>query len=536
MKIYLLITVFTLIFASPALFCQKLSESDKEFNLIYEKIAIEVAGQEPKLAIQKADSLYLTSQTKYQQLKSLMLKAKVLAQTGDLSKSIEVAKEAEKIASETDFYSWQARIAGFISTQYRISGLYSEAKKYLDKSLLYSKKIKSALESEKIQSFIHQEKADIAKQEKNYEQAIQFFKESGKILNKFPKDDKTSYYLLATNDAYLADVFFLVNAYDSARYYYDRASQNLLLSEYNDPNLSGYIFVGLGNLDILDKNEDDGIKKIQEALGYADMAENLTIKEGASETLAQHYLKKQDSSSVSYRTHAQQTVEAVRKIAAIQQQTADYALQEAAKEKEASYRRSLLYIIFVSLLLVALGIVFIVYRNKKRNEFKLYQKAINELRQIKSSKPEEKSAREKELLYESNTSSSKKKDLILKETEDLLLKKLEKFERGNKFTDKNMSLSMLGGILGTNIKYLNYIISKYRYRNFNQYINHLRINYIIKKMEAYPEYLQYKISTLAEECGFSSHGKFTEAFKKEIGINPSVFIEYMQKERKKENG
>ncbi len=51
------------------------------------------------------------------------------------------------------------------------------------------------------------------------------------------------------------------------------------------------------------------------------------------------------------------------------------------------------------------------------------------------------------------------------------------------------------------------------------------------KLKQNPEYLNYKISYLAEECGFSSHTVFSRIFIEKMGIPPSKFIEYLKKER-----
>jgi YesN/AraC family two-component response regulator len=93
-----------------------------------------------------------------------------------------------------------------------------------------------------------------------------------------------------------------------------------------------------------------------------------------------------------------------------------------------------------------------------------------------------------------------------------------------------MSLATLAAQLDTNTKYLSETINKHYHDNFNTYINRLRINYIIEKLKNEPEYLNYKISYLAEESGFSSHSSFATIFKTITGIAPTVFIELIGKE------
>lgn len=122
---------------------------------------------------------------------------------------------------------------------------------------------------------------------------------------------------------------------------------------------------------------------------------------------------------------------------------------------------------------------------------------------------------------------------IPKETESLLLKKLDAFEKTNKYTSNEMSLAQMASQFDTNTKYLSEVINKHKGKNFNLYINSLRIKYIVKKLKTEPNYLNYKVSYLAEESGFSSHSSFATVFKNITGISPNVFIELLKKDLKK---
>jgi AraC-like DNA-binding protein len=98
-----------------------------------------------------------------------------------------------------------------------------------------------------------------------------------------------------------------------------------------------------------------------------------------------------------------------------------------------------------------------------------------------------------------------------------------------------MSLALLASQLDTNTKYLSEVINKYKGKNFNVYINELRINYIVSKLKTNPMYLNYKVSYLADECGFSSHSSFSTVFKNCTGIKPNVFIQFLMKDRNENN-
>lgn len=119
---------------------------------------------------------------------------------------------------------------------------------------------------------------------------------------------------------------------------------------------------------------------------------------------------------------------------------------------------------------------------------------------------------------------------IADETYNTILKKLIKFEDNCKFLKKDINLAWLSNHLGTNTKYLSEIIKNRREKSFNSYINGLRIAYITNKLYEDPVYREYKITYLAEECGYASPQVFVKAFKKETGVTPSYFIEQLKME------
>lgn len=122
---------------------------------------------------------------------------------------------------------------------------------------------------------------------------------------------------------------------------------------------------------------------------------------------------------------------------------------------------------------------------------------------------------------------------LLKESEEQILLGLTKFENSKKFTQKDMSLGKLAVRLNTNTKYLSEVINRHKGKNFNAYINELRINYITEKLKSEPAYLNYKVSYLAEESGFSSHSSFATVFKSIVGVSPSIFIDFLKDENLK---
>lgn len=124
---------------------------------------------------------------------------------------------------------------------------------------------------------------------------------------------------------------------------------------------------------------------------------------------------------------------------------------------------------------------------------------------------------------------SKNKNVpIPQKTEQILLSKLLDFENNEDYLNPKISLSFLAESLETNSKYLSEVINKHKNKNFNSYVNELRINYIITKLKYHPKYRQYKSTYLATECGYSSRTSFATIFKTISGKSLTDYIENLK--------
>ncbi|WP_347216533.1 helix-turn-helix domain-containing protein [Chryseobacterium sp.] len=115
-------------------------------------------------------------------------------------------------------------------------------------------------------------------------------------------------------------------------------------------------------------------------------------------------------------------------------------------------------------------------------------------------------------------------DSIKNETELYILQGLQNFEDRLLFIQKGMTLGILAAELKSNVKYVSVIIKTYKGESFKSYINKLRINYIITKLQSDPIYRKYKISHLADLSGFTTSSLFSKVFKEITGEKPSEYI------------
>lgn len=197
-------------------------------------------------------------------------------------------------------------------------------------------------------------------------------------------------------------------------------------------------------------------------------------------------------------------------------------ISEHKKMNDLKLNQIIIFVTVTFLLLMILG-VLLWFRKEKR----LHQKYDLVIQKLE--KPKELvEAKNNEKLSEKVPQKSIN---IADETVAALLAKLEKFEKSKKFTKQDMNFAYLTNHLNTNSKYLSEILKLHKGKSFSQYINDLRIEYIMQLLYNEPKYREYKISYLAEVCGFASRVSFTLEFKKITGINPSYFIETLKKEK-----
>jgi AraC-like DNA-binding protein len=197
------------------------------------------------------------------------------------------------------------------------------------------------------------------------------------------------------------------------------------------------------------------------------------------------------------------------------------ALMASREEAIAKLKNKNKLIIAISLLfcLLALGAVFYYYRLKK-----LYKKRYEAIMNQSSSMVEE-SIIIKDAMPQLVTTEID--ETIIQE----ILEQLQLFEQGEQYLINKVSLKDVAKMINTNSKYLSKIINTHKNKNFTTYINDLRINYLINRLQIDPIYRKYTIRALAEEIGFSNPEGFSRAFQKKTGLKPSYFIKKIREDQ-----
>lgn len=206
---------------------------------------------------------------------------------------------------------------------------------------------------------------------------------------------------------------------------------------------------------------------------------------------------------------------------------------KSMNEQQTEWKKDLL-LYTGSILLFLAGITFYLWRKRNRKFRQDFEKLLAKLEAQETTLKNDFNEDERHIEQTTDSSvenfeKSKTANTMTDETKKELLKKLKNFERSKKYLSKDMNRSWLSNHLNTNPKYLTEIIYQQHQLNFNAYINHLRIDYITQCLYNDPKYREYKISYLAEECGYASPQVFVNSFKKETGVTPSYFIDNIKK-------
>ncbi len=311
---------------------------------------------------------------------------------------------------------------------------------------------------------------------------------------------------------------------DKAKKYFEEALQLLNKKENYNNYEKAFALLGLSNVYFQAKNHEEANVLLKEAYTISIGLQNTYLQESIIKNLSINYLALNDIQN--YKLSSVSLIQKQTEIEALEQEginTAYNLISQVKSEKylnqKANYYKIGYIVSGIALLFIAsLGFLWwqIFQKKKRLNEI------INYLNVTRNNFINKISVKTEE----------SKKINIPKETEELLLKKLEKFENSTRFTNKDISLSVLSGQLDTNTKYLSEVINSNYHMNFNTYINKLRINYIVEKLKKDSNFMNYKISYLAENCGFSSHSSFATVFKSITEISPVTFIELLRNEKK----
>ncbi|MDC8002866.1 AraC family transcriptional regulator [Aureisphaera galaxeae] len=120
--------------------------------------------------------------------------------------------------------------------------------------------------------------------------------------------------------------------------------------------------------------------------------------------------------------------------------------------------------------------------------------------------------------------------IISDEKAHKILMQLQKLEERQFFLKTDCSLHKTATKLKTNTSYLSKIINSYKQKTFKEYINELRIAFVMDQVKENPRFRMYTIKAIAEETGYKSVNTLNSAFKKHTQLSLSYYIKQCSKE------
>ncbi|MDX1350824.1 MAG: helix-turn-helix domain-containing protein, partial [Putridiphycobacter sp.] len=178
-------------------------------------------------------------------------------------------------------------------------------------------------------------------------------------------------------------------------------------------------------------------------------------------------------------------------------------------------------IVLVSMLAITILLLIVLrfYKIKRRNEIR-FENLLSELEEpVTSTNLQETS---EFLLEEIGVSAETKKEIVAG---------LEKLEEELYFLRQDCTAYNVAKKLKTNTSYLSKIVNHHYQKNFNTYINDLRIKYAILRLKNDKSFRAFAIQSIAEEVGYKSADSFVKYFKAETGLNPSFYIKQLEASR-----
>jgi len=182
--------------------------------------------------------------------------------------------------------------------------------------------------------------------------------------------------------------------------------------------------------------------------------------------------------------------------------------QLSSKQNQLKKRYSnTFYILGVTCLLIILAFMFYIFRTQKNK--RTFQK----------------------LLAKNNSKERRKNPKIIISDQKAveILKQLKKLEQKHAFLKQEFSLTSAAKKIKTNPSYLSRVINVYLHKKFQDYVNELRIEYSVSRLQEDKKFRSYSIAHIANEVGYKSPNSFTKHFKNQTGIYPSFFISKLRK-------
>ncbi|WP_413513972.1 helix-turn-helix domain-containing protein [Myroides odoratus] len=488
------------------------------FDSFYQHTSRVGSTSTPQEALAYLKNLETLANTKKEKIEVYLLKASLLRQYGVRDKAIATLKVADSLASIEKYSGLQARIQGALSTLYRESGIESLGRLALVKANYWSQSIQNPLELAILKGNLLQEQAYYHMNSGRFTDALIALNLGRSEFEKIESPAHRFFYLAST-DQLIGENYLRLEKIDQAIATLVLALEELEDSHNPESPLKGFIYKSLGISYLFIQDYETSFSFLDKAYKVAEQSDFAELKKQVLASLKEYAKQVEDTKK--YLLYNEMYMQLVEQEFGLQTKIADYLVEtyyEKVGETKQAYENYVLYSLAIgggTLLFFSFTFYLRKQRIKKNTQAVLEQPVL--LATLVRSEGESK-----------KNENTVDHSYISKEMEELILSGIRAFEMQKGFLKHEISLSKLASQIGVNHRYLSYVIKHHKQQDFSSYINTLRIDYVILLLQENPEMLKYKISYLADLCGFASHSRFTITFKRIKGISPSTFIDQIK--------
>ncbi|MCF6133378.1 helix-turn-helix domain-containing protein [Flavobacterium wongokense] len=466
--------------------------------------------------------IYKNTSSDSQKFKVLQRISEAYFRTNAINKSIDYSFKAKEIAEKIADPERMATAYGTIANQYSFLNLTDKARYYLGLAMQQIEKLPQGDKMYRLKALSYLELGNLDFNNKNYKAANKNYKNALHQFELVKETNKKHIYNYRRSLYNIGNSYYYLNQPDSAEVYLQKA---LKIKDTENRNLNYYIYSTLSEVYTLRGNHRQAISTLQSILKDPDF--NITsLRLEIYLNLSRNYQKIGDKAN--YTLYNEKHLSLRDTLEDHDLKAIDTAFKMEQKDLSESILKTEQYnqwlVLGILLMVITSGSIFFYLHKKKREKHLKYLSVIEKLKRPMAFSIETQIEKEIEVKTNYSVPSFVEEDILIG---------LQKFEEEEKFRNPKLNVSMLALSLNTNPTYLSAVIKEHKDKNFNNYINELRIRYICHKIHTQREYANYKISYLAEDCGFTSHSTFSTIFKKVTGIAPSVFLSYEDEQHSK---
>lgn len=520
--VLLLLVIFLSIFTS--------GQSGPDFSILADK-SFQKLYQNPDDCISYSQSLLLSDQNIEHKIVLQNIISQAYAMKGDYVQSVNISAQKEEFQQHNLSYFMQVFGNYNLAEQYQNLDLYDQSKKIIthllsDQNLLKSNDPKLRIMTAKV----YQLQALNFGINRDYQSALKYLNKSDEYTN---SSNEENIITETENKIFRSSYLMRLNKLEESKKLIDSVIYNLEKNK-DRPFLSGLAYETLSKYYFIKQDYQTSVSQSEKALSQIKHLPFSSLKIKIYESLSKNYFALHDDAK--YHQYNKLCIDLTTKEEANTKEGIRYIVKLAETNQNKSiefqkqkYMQSVgILILILALIILGLVIYFLIIKNKNRDlkkQFYFFEKQRNQKQKIASSLSVIKE------IPASEKNPEKDSNKISKEKEEEILQKLEEFEQSDRFLNKNMSLSLLSSQMEINTKYLSEVINNSKEKNFNGYINELRVNHIAHLLRTNPIFLNYKVSYLAEYSGFSSHSTFTTVFKSITGMSPNAYIQEISKSK-----